>query len=85
MRIGTALAFKDTTLEIQAGASDIKTPLVIFHGDSDLVTSHAASRRVWELASSPDKTFVTYTGGWHVRCKINGPFEQLPRQRHALL
>ena len=66
MRIGTALQFKDATLAIQAGLSDLTTPLIVWHGSEDVVTSPAVSRRVWDAAASADKTLVIYEGGWHV-------------------
>lgn len=48
-----------------ANASRFELPLLIMHGTADRLTDPEASRRFYENASSQDKTFILYEGGYH--------------------
>jgi acylglycerol lipase len=41
------------------------TPIIIFHGDSDLVTDYKISDTFYNKIESPDKKFVTLEDGYH--------------------
>lgn len=48
-----------------ANAANLKLPLLITHGTADRITDPEASRRFFEEASSTNKTFIPYEGGYH--------------------
>jgi alpha-beta hydrolase superfamily lysophospholipase len=66
LRLGTAMAFKDATAEIQAGLGDVATPLLTLHGTADVITSPAVSRALHDAApAGGDKTLTLYQDAWH--------------------
>ena len=66
VRIGTALQFKDTTVEIQAALHEIRTPFLLLHGTADVITSPSVSKALFAASESRDKTLLLFENGWHV-------------------
>ncbi|CAM6047489.1 unnamed protein product [Sphagnum compactum] len=64
-RMGTALVCIQTVKEIEARSSEVTAPLLIVHGELDVVTDPEGSRRLYETAASTDKTLRIYPGMWH--------------------
>ncbi len=50
---------------IRRGMSSLQTPLLILHGDADLVTDPEGSRQLYAQAASKDKTLRIYPGMYH--------------------
>jgi alpha-beta hydrolase superfamily lysophospholipase/glutathione S-transferase len=50
---------------IQEQASDIRLPLLLMHGEADMLTSPSGSRYLYEHVSSEDKTLKLYPGLFH--------------------
>lgn len=50
---------------VRARASEIRLPLLILHGEADLINSVEGSRELFNLASSADKQLRVYPGGYH--------------------
>ena len=48
-----------------AGANDIELPLLIMHGEADVLTSPTGSRELHAHAASDDKTLKLYPGLYH--------------------
>ncbi len=63
--MGTALVCIQTVKEIEAQSSEVTAPLLIVHGELDVVTDPEGSRRLYETAASTDKTLHIYPGMWH--------------------
>ncbi len=60
-----ATAVMDTAVWCQANAHTLQLPLLMIHGAADTITSPADSRRFFDNAASPDKTYIAYDGGYH--------------------
>lgn len=60
--IAEMMAVMNDTL---AGAADIDLPLLILHGEQDVLTSPAGSRELHARAASADKTLKLYPGLYH--------------------
>ena len=62
-RLSTELA---TAVEwTQDHAAEFQPPLLIIHGDADTLTDPTASLRFYENVKSPEKTYISYEGGYH--------------------
>jgi len=48
-----------------AAAPAIKLPLLVLHGDADVLTSPAGSQALIDAAGSADKTLKLYPGLYH--------------------
>lgn len=55
----------DTAVYCQENAHNLQLPLLMIHGTADSITSPADSRRFFDNAASPDKTYLSYEGGYH--------------------
>ncbi|MBK8987015.1 MAG: alpha/beta hydrolase [Chloroflexi bacterium] len=55
----------DTATWCQGNAHTLRLPLLLIHGTADAITSPADSRRFFDNAASPDKTYIAYDGGYH--------------------
>ena len=64
-RAATAQEFLRVVKEIENRASDVKAPLLILHGDHDVVCDPQGSKMLHENAGSKDKTLHLYPGMWH--------------------
>lgn len=50
---------------VQAHAGELRTPLLVYHGDNDRLVSIAGSRTFFANAGSADKAFWELPGGFH--------------------
>ena len=65
VRARTAIEMDKFSKRIQKRLSEIKIPLWIGHGSLDRITDPDGSRKLYELAASPDKTLKIYPGLFH--------------------
>ncbi|KAK9136866.1 hypothetical protein Sjap_007460 [Stephania japonica] len=64
-RLKTALEMLRTSMSLEDSLSEVTLPLLILHGEADIVTDPGVSRALYEQAGSQDKTFKLYPGMWH--------------------
>lgn len=64
-RLRTALQMLRTTQEIESRLDEVSLPLLILHGDADIVTDHSVSKALHEKARSSDKKLILYKDGCH--------------------
>lgn len=64
-RAGTALELLRVVKEIETRASEVTAPLLICHGEEDIVCDPDGSRMLYKNAGSTDKTLHVYPGMWH--------------------
>ncbi|KAJ4825608.1 hypothetical protein Tsubulata_022680 [Turnera subulata] len=64
-RLKTALELLKTTQEIESRLEDVSLPLLILHGDADIVTDPAVSKALYEKARSSDKKLVLVKDAYH--------------------
>lgn len=48
-----------------AHAANLQIPLLMYHGTDDRITSPLKSREFFDKLTTPDKTYVSYDGGYH--------------------
>ena len=51
-------------------AKDIQTPVLVIHGDSDALITHAQGKTLYESYQSEDKQFVSVPGGTHTNVLV---------------
>ncbi|CAN1227296.1 Caffeoylshikimate esterase [Linum perenne] len=64
-RLKTALEMLKTTQEIEQRLEDVSLPLLILHGEADIVTDPSVSKELKEKAKSSDKTLKLYKDAYH--------------------
>ncbi|ONM00636.1 alpha/beta-Hydrolases superfamily protein [Zea mays] len=64
-RLRTALEMLRTTQEIERRLEEVSLPLIILHGEADMVTDPAVSKALYEKAKSQDKKLCLYKGAYH--------------------
>lgn len=64
-RLGTAVQLLKTTKEIGRRLSEVTLPLLILHGEADVVTDPSISQALYDQSFSKDKTFRLYPDSWH--------------------
>lgn len=64
-RLKTALEMLRATDEISSRLNDVSLPLLILHGECDIVTDPSISKALHEQAKSTDKTLHIYKDAWH--------------------
>ncbi|KAJ1295959.1 hypothetical protein BS78_01G262300 [Paspalum vaginatum] len=64
-RLRTALEMLKTTQEIERRLEEVSLPIIILHGEADLVTDPAVSKALYEKAKSQDKKLCLYKGAYH--------------------
>ncbi|KAF8407810.1 hypothetical protein HHK36_006946 [Tetracentron sinense] len=64
-RLGTAVELLGTTQEIERRLEEISLPLLILHGEDDVVTDPSVSKALCERASSSDKKLRLYKDACH--------------------
>ncbi|XP_074279073.1 caffeoylshikimate esterase [Silene latifolia] len=64
-RLKTALELLNTTKEIESRLQEVSFPLLILHGEADIVTDPSVSKALYEKASSKDKKFNLYKDSYH--------------------
>lgn len=62
-KIGTEMTEAGAVL--MRRATDLRVPLLVFHGGGDRLASPAATRAFVDRVGSDDKTFHAYEGGYH--------------------
>lgn len=56
----------DTTMAwTRAHAADFNLPLLIIHGEGDRIVPYTVSHEFYEKASSKEKEYISYPGGYH--------------------
>lgn len=64
-RLRTAVELLRTTQEIESKLEQVSLPLLILHGEADIVTDPSVSKALYEKASSSDKKLILYKDGCH--------------------
>ncbi|KAM7278047.1 hypothetical protein ACFE04_005181 [Oxalis oulophora] len=64
-RLKTALEMLRTTEEIESNLEKVSLPIIILHGEADIVTDPSVSKALYEKASSKDKKIILYEEAYH--------------------
>ncbi|CAN1219244.1 Caffeoylshikimate esterase [Linum perenne] len=64
-RLRTALEMLRTTQEIEQRLEEVSVPMLIMHGDADIVTDPLVSKSLYEKAKSSDKVLKMYKDAYH--------------------
>ncbi|VVA33859.1 PREDICTED: caffeoylshikimate esterase [Prunus dulcis] len=64
-RLQTAVEMLRTTEEIERRLEEVSLPLLILHGEADIVTDPSVSKALHEKASSSDKKLILYMDAYH--------------------
>ncbi|KAJ4961876.1 hypothetical protein NE237_021786 [Protea cynaroides] len=64
-RLGTAVELLKTTQEIEKRLEEVSLPLLILHGEADIVTDPSVSKALYEKARSKDKNLHLYKDSYH--------------------
>ncbi|XP_041007713.1 caffeoylshikimate esterase-like [Juglans microcarpa x Juglans regia] len=64
-RLRTAVEMLRTTQEIERRLQEVSLPLLILHGEADIVTDPSVSKALYEKASSSDKKLSLYKDAYH--------------------
>ncbi|XP_038995647.1 caffeoylshikimate esterase-like isoform X2 [Hibiscus syriacus] len=64
-RLRTALEMLRITAEIEQNMEKVSLPILILHGENDIVTDPSVSRALYEKASSSDKNIIIYKDAGH--------------------
>ncbi|GAB2288861.1 hypothetical protein Dimus_023169 [Dionaea muscipula] len=64
-RLRTAVELLNTTGEIERQLDQVSLPLLILHGEADMVTDPSVSKALYEKASSKDKKLILYKDSYH--------------------
>ncbi|CAN0926020.1 Caffeoylshikimate esterase [Linum grandiflorum] len=64
-RLRTALEMLRTTQEIEQRLEEVSVPMLILHGDADIVTDPFVSKSLYDKAKSLDKTLKIYKEAYH--------------------
>ncbi|WJX75120.1 acylglycerol lipase [Trifolium repens] len=64
-RLWTAVEMLRTTQEIEQKLKEVCLPLLILHGEADIVTDPSVSKAFYEKASSSDKKLKLYKDAYH--------------------
>lgn len=65
LRVGMAQKMVELGRFVRAHADELKLPLLIIHGEDDVLTPPSGSHAMYALAGSPDKTLHTFPGLRH--------------------
>nr|GLL26353.1 caffeoylshikimate esterase [Ipomoea trifida] len=77
-RLKTALELLRTTKEIEESLEQVSLPLLILHGENDIVTDPSVSKALYEKASSQDKKLNLYEEACH--CLLEGEPDEMIHQ-----
>ncbi|KAK7291428.1 hypothetical protein RIF29_06564 [Crotalaria pallida] len=64
-RLGTALELLKATQELEQRLEEVSLPLLIMHGEADIITDPSASKALYEKASATDKKLCLYKDAFH--------------------
>ncbi|VAI19594.1 unnamed protein product [Triticum turgidum subsp. durum] len=71
-RLRTALEMLRTTQEIESRLQEVSLPIIILHGEADLVTDPGVSKDLYEKAKTSDKTLRLYKDAYHAILEGSG-------------
>ncbi|KAK1280374.1 hypothetical protein QJS04_geneDACA003026 [Acorus gramineus] len=74
-RLGTALELLNTTDEIDGRLENVSLPLLILHGEGDIVTDPSVSKALYEKAKSSDKKLLLYNDACHAL--LEGEYDEI--------
>ncbi|CAL5186558.1 unnamed protein product [Lathyrus oleraceus] len=64
-RLGTALELLKATQELEQRLEEVSLPLLIMHGEGDVITDPSASKALYEKAKVKDKKLCLYKDAFH--------------------
>ncbi|KAH7533284.1 hypothetical protein FEM48_Zijuj04G0114500 [Ziziphus jujuba var. spinosa] len=64
-RLRTAVEMLRTTQEIERRLEEVSLPLLVLHGEADIVTDPSVSKALYEKAKSSDKKLKLYKDAYH--------------------
>ncbi|CAJ2636980.1 unnamed protein product [Trifolium pratense] len=64
-RLGTALECLKATQEIEQRLEEVSLPLLIMHGEADIITDPSASKALYQKAKVKDKKLCLYKDAFH--------------------
>ncbi|KAK2397569.1 caffeoylshikimate esterase [Trifolium repens] len=64
-RLGTALELLKATQEIEQRLEEVSLPLLIMHGEADIITDPSASKALYQKAKVKDKKLCLYKDAFH--------------------
>ncbi|MED6204667.1 hypothetical protein PIB30_011084 [Stylosanthes scabra] len=64
-RVGTALELLKATQELEQRLKEVCLPLLIMHGEADIITDPSASKALYEKANVKDKKLILYKDAFH--------------------
>ncbi|XP_068636722.1 caffeoylshikimate esterase-like isoform X2 [Aristolochia californica] len=64
-RLRTAVELLRTTQDFENHLEEVSLPLLILHGEADVITDPSVSKTLYEKARSSDKKFHLYKDAWH--------------------
>eukprot|EP00897_Mesotaenium_endlicherianum_P005470 jgi/Mesen1/4951/ME000247S04228 len=64
-RLATALTLLRASEEVERTLAEVSLPLLLLHGDADIVTDPGITEELYHKAASSDKEFKRYDGMWH--------------------
>ncbi|KAF5181815.1 caffeoylshikimate esterase-like [Thalictrum thalictroides] len=64
-RLRTAVELLKTTEEIEHRLEQVSLPMLILHGEADMITDPSVSKALYEKASSSDKKLLLYNDAYH--------------------
>ncbi|KAL5726123.1 acylglycerol lipase [Ranunculus cassubicifolius] len=64
-RLRTAVELLKTTVEIEQRLGEVSLPMLILHGEADILTDPSVSKALYEKASSSDKKLLLYKDAYH--------------------
>ncbi|WOL18474.1 hypothetical protein Cni_G27270 [Canna indica] len=64
-RLRTAVEMLRTTQELERRLEEVSLPMIILHGEADVVTDPSVSKALYEKASSSDKKIHLYKDAYH--------------------
>ncbi|KAJ4884659.1 alpha/beta-Hydrolases superfamily protein [Raphanus sativus] len=73
-RLKTAVELLNAANDIEMQINKVSSPMLILHGDADIVTDPTVSKFLYEQATSQDKTLKLYPGGYH--CLLEGDTDE---------
>ncbi|GLT50881.1 hypothetical protein SLA2020_243360 [Shorea laevis] len=64
-RLKTCYELMKVSTNLEQSFQDVTFPFLVLHGGDDRVTDKQASQKLYDVASSSDKTLKLYPGMWH--------------------
>ncbi|XP_039682553.1 caffeoylshikimate esterase isoform X3 [Medicago truncatula] len=64
-RLGTALELLKATQELEQRLEEVSLPLLVMHGEADIITDPSASKALYQKAKVKDKKLCLYKDAFH--------------------